>query len=378
MTQTATEGAVSAPAGAWGKRAGLLVGALVLVALVALFAGARYGFLLLIGLGFGIVLEGMRFGFAGPWRAMILRREPSGVIAQLLSIALVSAVAIPLLASHPGELVGAQAPVGFAMIGGAFIFGACMQIVLGCGSGTLVNAGSGNPVSLLALPFFALGSFAGAWNLIWWTDLGALPILTLQGTSGLAVTLVLLALAAGLFLWRAAPGTVKLSRRHAIAALLLAALAIGNLVVAGQPWGVVYGLGLWAAKGYAALGGDFAGSAFWSAPGSMERVQASLLTDYTSLTDIGIIAGAFGVAAWRRGALSAALPGYPARAWIATVVAGFLLGYSSRLAFGCNVGAFFSGISTGSLHGWVWFVAAFAGAFLGIRLRPVLGLEARA
>ncbi|MBE9638209.1 YeeE/YedE family protein [Salipiger mangrovisoli] len=378
MSQTATNGAAgAAPAGAMGKRAGLILGALVVVALVALFAGARYGLLLAIGLGFGIALEGMRFGFAGPWRAMILRREPSGVLAQLLSIALVAVVAIPLLSSHAGELVGAQAPIGFAMVGGAFVFGACMQIVLGCGSGTLVNAGSGNPVSLLALPFFALGSFAGAWNLIWWTDLGALPILTLSGGAGLGVTLVLLAIAAAIFLWRAAPGTVKLSRRHAIAAVILALLAIGNLLVAGQPWGVVYGLGLWAAKGYAALGGDLSASAFWAAPGSMERVQSSVLTDYTSLTDIGIILGAFGVAAWRRGALATKLPAYPARAWVATIIAGFLLGYSSRLAFGCNVGAFFSGISTGSLHGWVWFVAAFAGAFLGIRLRPALGLEAR-
>jgi uncharacterized protein len=55
--------------------------------------------------------------------------------------------------------------VGFAMIGGAFVFGAAMQVVLGCGSGTLVNAGSGNPVGLLALPFFAIGSFLGAAHL---------------------------------------------------------------------------------------------------------------------------------------------------------------------------------------------------------------------
>lgn len=360
------------------RRAGLLAAALLAVASVMLFAGARYGLLLAVGLGFGVVLEGLRFGFAGPWRAMILRGEPSGILAQLLSIGLVALVAIPLIAANPGELVGAQAPVGLAMIGGAFVFGACMQVVLGCGSGTLVNAGSGNPVSLLALPFFAIGSFAGAFHLLWWTGLGALPVLTFGGVSGLAVTLALLAAAALLILRFAAPGAVRLSRRHAIAALVIAALALGNLVIAGQPWGVVYGLGLWAAKGFAALGGDLAGSPFWTAPGSVERLQASILTDYTSLTNIGIIAGAFLVASWRRGALAAGLPRYPARAWIATIIAGFLLGYSSRLAFGCNVGAFFSGISTGSLHGWVWFAAAFAGAFYGIKLRPLLGLEERA
>jgi len=80
------------------------------------------------------------------------------------------------------------------------------------------------------------------------------------------------------------------------------------------------------------------------------------------------------VAAWR-GGLQQPLQRLPARAWIATVLAGLALGYASRLAFGCNVGAFFSGISTGSLHGWVWFAAAFLGSILGIRLRRFLGFE---
>ena len=141
------------PPSALLARGGLIAAALAAISAVALFVGARFGVMLAIGLGFGVALEGLRFGFAGPWRAMILRREPAGVLAQLLAIGLVACVAIPLLAAHPGELVGAQAPIGWAMIGGAFVFGAAMQVVLGCGSGTLVNAGSGNPIGLLALPF---------------------------------------------------------------------------------------------------------------------------------------------------------------------------------------------------------------------------------
>ena len=58
--------------------------------------------------------------------------------------------------------------------------------------------------------------------------------------------------------------------------------------------------------------------------------------------------------------------------YLLLMVAGVVLGYSARVALGCNVGAFFSGVSTGSLHGWVWFVAAFGGSLLGIRLRPRL------
>ena len=357
-----------------GTRATLIGVALALSLAVAVLAGARYGFILMIGLGFGIVLEGLRFGFAGPWRAMILRREAGGLLAQLLAIALVAVVAFPLLASNPGELTGAHAPVGIAMIGGAFVFGIAMQLVLGCGSGTLVNAGSGNVVSLVALPFFAIGSFLGASHLFWWTDLGTLPTVAFSGTSGLIGTLAALTALAGVVWWRASPGGRAMPRRLVLAAVAVAALAILNLVVSGQPWGVVYGLGLWVAKAVSLAGADLSANAFWGAAGNMERVQQSLLTDVTSLTNIGIIAGAFVVAAWR-GGLQDPLPKLPARAWIATVIAGLALGYSSRLAFGCNVGAFFSGISTGSLHGWVWFGAAFLGSVLGVRLRAVLGFE---
>lgn len=362
-----------APSGL-GTRAALIGAALALSLLVAATAGARYGFLLLIGLGFGIALEGLRFGFAGPWRAMILRREGSGILAQLLAIALVALAAFPLLANHGGELSGAVAPVGFAMVLGAFVFGVAMQIVLGCGSGTLVNAGSGNAISLVALPFFAIGSFLGASHLVWWTQLGTLPALALSGFGGLGVTLALLAIVAAL-VWRfSAKEARALPRRLVIAALVIAGLAVLNLIVAGQPWGVVYGLGLWVGKAAAAMGADLAANPFWGTAVNQERLSESLLTDVTSLTNIGIILGAFGVAVWRKG-LDQPLPNLPARAWIAAAVAGLALGYSARLAFGCNVGAFFSGISTGSLHGWVWFGAAFLGSIWGVRLRRPLGLE---
>lgn len=359
------------------KRGGLILAAVFVVLAVAALAGARYGLMLAVGLGFGLALEGLRFGFAGPWRAMILRRDPSGLWAQLLAIAIVTVFALPLIASHGGELNGAQAPIGFAMVAGAFVFGVAMQVVLGCGSGTLVNAGSGNPVSLAALPFFAIGSFAGAYHLFWWTGLGALPIMNFEGWSGVFITVGLL-FSVAMVAWKfATPQTRVLPRRLVIAAVVIAGLALANLLISGQPWGVVYGLGLLVAKGAVTAGVDLSGSAFWAAPATAERVTSSVLTDYTSLTDIGIILGAFFVASWRVGGLSAKLPSLPARAWAGTIVAGFLLGYSSRLAFGCNVGAFFSGISTGSLHGWVWFAAAFVGSIYGIKLRPILGLEAR-
>ncbi len=355
-----------------GIRAALVAAALAVALAVGLMVGVRYGLLILIGLGFGITLEGFRFGFAGPWRRMITERDPGGLLGHLLAIALVAVVAIPLLSASGPELIGAHAPVGLAMIGGAFVFGAAMQVVLGCGSGSLVNAGSGNAVGVVALPFFAIGSFLGAYNLVWWTSLGSLPVVALEGTGGLAITLAGLAAVAAFVLWLAPAELRRIPRRYVWAATFLALFALLNIVVAGQPWGVVYGLGLWAAKGATALGIPTEPSAFWGLPANQARIAESLLTDVTSLTNLGLIGGALLVTVWR-GDLTKALPQMPARAWAATIVAGFLLGYSSRLAFGCNVGAFFSGISTGSLHGWAWFAAGFAGSAVGVKLRPGLG-----
>ncbi len=64
----------------------------------------------------------------------------------------------------------------------------------------------------------------------------------------------------------------------------------------------------------------------------------------------------------------------PARSLAGAVIGGLLLGYGARLAFGCNIGAYFSGILSGSLHAWLWLPAAFAGSALGVRLRPLFGL----
>jgi uncharacterized membrane protein YedE/YeeE len=263
---------------------------------------------------------------------------------------------------------------------GAAVFGFSMQIVMGCGSGTLVNAGSGNALGLVALPLFVVGSFLGTLHLDAWQALGSLPTISLSGTFGpsLATVLTLAALAgvAVLAVLRAKPGQRLPERRLVLAAMLLAGLAVLNLVIAGQPWGVVYGLGLWGAKVAQAGGMDVVATTFWSAPANVERLEASLLTDVTSLTNIGIIAGALIAARWRRPVGPQIAP-LPLRAWMVAALAAIAMGYSSRLAFGCNVGAFYSGISTGSLHGWAWFPAAFAGALLALRLRPWLGLEKR-
>ena len=65
----------------------------------------------------------------------------------------------------------------------------------------------------------------------------------------------------------------------------------------------------------------------------------------------------------------------PARSLAAAILGGLLLGYGARIAYGCNIGAYFSGIASGSVHGWLWLASAYPGTIVGTRLRPWFGLR---
>jgi len=120
-------------------------------------------------------------------------------------------------------------------------------------------------------------------------------------------------------------------------------------------------------------GWDPAGSAFWSGGFPGHVLQRGVLEDVTSVMDLGIILGAFVAAAlasrWGVGQTLV-----PAWVWVAALLGGLLMGYGARIAFGCNIGAFFSGVAPTSLHGWLWIGAALPGNWLGVRLRPYFGL----
>jgi uncharacterized membrane protein YedE/YeeE len=287
-------------------------------------------------------------------------------------------VCIPLIASN-SELSGAIAPLSVSLVIGAFVFGAAMQIADGCGSGTLYKAGLGNGFSLAVLPGFIAGSYLGAAHLDRWLALGSLPPVSLPEQMGAGVALIAQLAVLGTLAWwlwskRKRTDTRWRGRGIYIGAVLLAVLAVLNLLIAGQPWGIVYGLGLWGAKIAAWFGADLATNAYWGRAAQQLHVQSSLLTDVTSITNLGLLVGALITANVRGTARPAARTS--GKQWVVAVLVGLVLGYSARLAFGCNVGAYFAGISTGSVHGWVWFAAAFAGSFVGIPLRDRLGFGA--
>ena len=345
---TLPAGAPGAARRPWAQRWPLALAILALFGWLLWSVSARQALLLLVGVGLGWALAAARFGFTTGWRHLVEHRDPSGVYGQIILLAALSLLSMPLLAHFP-ETQAALGPPSVSLLIGAFVFGLAMQISDGCGSGTLYKAGLGVPLNMAILPLFALGSFMGSAHLNGWLALVAIGVGLWSGQR---------------FSFRGTP------RRWIWGALVIALFAALNLFIAGQPWGVVYGFGLWGAMVATALGlFEPTQNAFWSDPGHAERLHQTLLLDVTSITNIGILAGALWVAPKRP---QDARPLTGAQ-WAVGLAAGFVLGYSSRLAFGCNVGAMVSGISTGSLHGWLWVPMAFMGTLIGIRVRRRFG-----
>ena len=357
----------------------------------------RQAMLFLVGGLLGMTLYHSSFGFTGGWRRLVVEKRGGAVRAQMLMVAIAAIVFIPLLAQGSAfgqPLAGAVAPVGVSVVVGAAMFGLGMQLGGGCGSGTLFTVGGGSARMLVTLVFFILGALLGTAHLPWWQGLPSLPTISLGTTLGapLAVVVTLVGLAAvaavTVLIERSAHGALERPSKPKTqglsrllqgpwplvgAGVALALLNIATLLIAGHPWSITYGFGLWGAKIAQSVGVPVADWTFWKSPAQALALNRSVLFDVTSVMDFGTLLGA---------ALAAGLAGkfaprasLPLLSVLAAAIGGVLMGYGARLSFGCNIGALFSGIASGSLHGWVWFACAFIGSFVGIWLRPVFGMD---
>ncbi len=377
------------------------VGSLALLVLGTILLGYVYGpaqgALFLVGGALGIALYHAAFGFTSAWRVFIVDGRGRGLRVQMILLALAVILFFPFLASGSlfgHEVKGSVSPAGVGVIVGAFMFGIGMQLGGGCASGTLFTAGGGNARMLVTLFFFVVGSVLGTVNFDWWASLPSLPPISLVqsfgAVGGIAVSLAVFAVIAGLtvLVEKRRHGTLETeapAKRQGLQRLLrgpwplvlgavaLALLNFATLSIAGRPWGITSAFALWGAKGAQVIGIDPTAWAYWQTPGNAKALQDSIFADVTTVMDFGIIAGAM-LASSLAGRFAPSLD-IPLRSILAAVVGGLLLGYGARIAYGCNIGAYFSGIASGSLHGYLWAVAAFAGNIIGVRLRPYFFFE---
>jgi uncharacterized membrane protein YedE/YeeE len=360
---------------------------------------AKQSWVLIFGVVLGFTLSRAAFGFTTAWRNFISMGRGKGLRAQMVMLAISVCLFFPALAG--GELFGSPVsgflrPLGLSVIFGAFIFGVGMQLGNGCASGNLYHVGEGQMRAVPSMIGFMIGALWATADYEWWTSLPQLaPVSTIEILGPLwaiIANLAVFALIAYLtvFIERRRHGQLEQEENSGSGSLLhklisgpwpyiwgavvLALMNFATLALIGRPWTVALAYPLWGAKvaQWFEMDLDFDFWIYWLQPGRETALQESLLMDVTTVMNVGIIFGAImaAVAAkkftfeWR----------LPWQHWLAASIGGLMLGYGATIAYGCNIGAYFGGIVSGSLHGWLWLVAAFLGSWVGTGLRPLFKL----
>ena len=159
---------------------------------------------------------------------------------------------------------------------------------------------------------------------------------------------------------------LKTAWPYVTGAILLSLFQIVTLASTGNPWGVSGVFANWGAWIYEGLGGDVSKWYYFSSEGARATLDNGLLNHPGSWRNIGIIIGALLAVLFASQFKIKKIKSK--KQLIAATGGGLLMGYGARIAFGCNIGALFSGIASLSLSGWVFGIAMFAGAIVGSKL----------
>jgi uncharacterized membrane protein YedE/YeeE len=340
----------------------------------------------------GLTLYHAHYGFTSSFRSFLESGRGIGIRAQMILFLAANLLFLPLLLGIGGShAAGFVSPVGMSVLIGSFIFGIGMQVGDGCASGTLYHIGGGDSRGILTLIGFVAGSLVGSAHYAWWMDtpnFGSVSFLHSFGVfGGVLFNFLLLALvfAVTMYIEKRRNGNVESLRPDftggwktiykgpwpwVFGSLVLAVGNAAVLYISGKPWGVTSAFALWGAKISQALGIHVADWGYWQMKPNAAALNHSIFNDVTTVIDIGVMAGAL-LALGLSGRPGRFLRRIPVRMVIGLLAGGILMGYGARIAFGCNIGAYFGGIASFSLHGWEWMIGAMLGSVIGVKLRPV-------
>ncbi|RYL94382.1 YeeE/YedE family protein [Sporolactobacillus sp. THM7-4] len=375
-----------------------LVLAIIVDALAFHYGGLSLGIQLWLGLALGFTLFHSRFGFTSAFRRFLSVGNGEGIRAQMIMLAVASTLFAVILGTgfsfFGGKPSGYVSPVGVSVIFGSFIFGIGMQMGEGCASGTLYHIGGGKSENYFTIIGFVIGSVLGALHFNFWVkDMPSLKPVSLATSTGLGYFggwLIQMILFAAIFIL-----TLVIEKKHRspemapvptaagisrilrgswpmwAGGVVLAVLNALTLTIRNQPWGITSAFALWGSKIAGFSGINVEQWAYWSGPAA-SALHQSIFADSTTIMDLGLILGAF---------LAATLGGLfflrklPFKIILSALIGGVLMGYGARIAFGCNIGAYFSGIASFSLHGWVWLIFALLGSYIALYIRPLFGMK---
>jgi uncharacterized protein len=286
----------------------------------------RAGTLFALGGMLGALLFRTGFAFLAGWREAIVRREMSGVEAQIVLVGasvILFAAALGRGEAFGAPLTGASAPLGLAVAIGGALFGLGLAFVEG--GWCLIAA-----VAAAVAGAWLAGVGAAFWAGLPGLDPVVLPALVRwKGAAPIQIGVLIL-------LWTFARVRAGTTAQRPVRPLIAPAVALAVLgwlvlLVAGQPWHLLPLPAAWRMDVAVALG----------------AVAAAALAQRGA------------VRAPNGAALAAALAG------------GLMMGFGAGIA-GSNIEGLIAAVASGGLHGWLWLVVAFGGTIVGLRLRRAL------
>lgn len=144
-----------------------------------------------------------------------------------------------------------------------------------------------------------------------------------------------------------------------VAAGMLAAYYFG---LTGTFWAVTGEFTRWGGHALQALGVDISDWGYFQLIG----MQGTPLTRVDGIMIIGMFAGCMAAALWADN-VKLRWPNHRVRVFQA-LVGGIIAGFGARLAMGCNLAAFFTGIPQFSLHAWFFAIAMAIGSLAGAKV----------
>ncbi|MBS7811009.1 YeeE/YedE family protein [Roseococcus pinisoli] len=364
------------------------------VALAAIWAAVAEDralvFALVLGAGFGLVLQRSRFCFLCLLRDAVTGGDPRGLLGLLAALAVGTLgyavvfgawLPVPLRPGLPPDAhIG---PVSWVLVLAGIAFGLGMTLSGSCVSGHLYRLGEGSLRAPVALLGTGIGFVAGlaSWPGLYEAGIRDAPVVWLPHHLGYAgsilLTLAVLALLA-LPLLRRLPaaeagrtggldlGDVLHRVFRARWPAWLGGLAVGAIGTVAylrtEPLGVTAAIGGWSRQAGAGLGlvpdrlpglDAFAGCG--TAPDAI----------IGNATFVGAMVAASFVAAGIARQVSFDWPGW--RKQGRTLAGGVLLGWGSMTGLGCTVGTLLSGGMAAALSGWVFGLACMATAAVTLR-----------
>ncbi|MDR1452044.1 MAG: YeeE/YedE family protein [Helicobacteraceae bacterium] len=357
--------------------------------------GGASAFALVIGVVFGFVMQKSRFCFFCHIRDYIEDKNPRGVLALILALAIgligytivtASWIRVPTPSNLPPIIhVG---PVSEVLFIAGVIFGFGMVLSKSCIAAHWYHLSEGAIGSVFALVGVAFGFLLGfnCWNALYGLRIADSPLIWLNAYFGHSIALVVQLIVLGVIaalIWRFAVKTTgeaakpvvgfkelydrvfAQSWRYYIGGAIVGTLSF-LIVIQTKPLGVTATIASWArAIGayYDLIPARLNGLDGFAGCGSLPA-NFWLNSDATLL--LGLVLGSF-ASSLGAGDFKPQKPTLKESAL--NFIGGVLLGFGAMIALGCTIGTLISGISAGALSGWVFAFGMILAIWIGLKLK---------